>query len=233
MINPEGINNIDVNSPYSPPPPHSGVGGTACVFPKSPVKGYTQVLFARQSPARDFFFFFKGVYLTFHPEISFNRFFFSLSLSLCTPEKFKKGVIKYLCLLYLKIIGKLIKSREQIPEIGGYIEQCSGFRGVSKAGKACEKPAKGGFRNCWQSWDYRGVLSKGGNKHTRTLHNTEWGGGGVLLPSIYCNSLSKPSHCDWIIMAGLLEECLTLNEDLETNNLKPGLNPRYLKKITI
>ena len=23
-----------------PPPPHSGVGGTACVFPKSPVKGY-------------------------------------------------------------------------------------------------------------------------------------------------------------------------------------------------
>ena len=33
------------------------------------------------------------------------------------------------------------------PEIGGggYIEQCSGFRGVSKAGKAREKPAKGGF----------------------------------------------------------------------------------------
>ena len=28
------------------------------------------------------------------------------------------------------------------PEIGGYIEQCSGFRGVSKAGKACEKPVK-------------------------------------------------------------------------------------------
>ena len=30
------------------------------------------------------------------------------------------------------------------PEIGGYIEQRSGFRGVSKAGKAREKPAKGG-----------------------------------------------------------------------------------------
>ena len=29
----------------------------------------------------------------------------------------------------------------------GYIEQCSGFRGVSKAGKAREKPAKGGFGN--------------------------------------------------------------------------------------
>ena len=24
----------------TPGPPHSGVGGTACVFPKSPVKGY-------------------------------------------------------------------------------------------------------------------------------------------------------------------------------------------------
>ena len=87
------------------------------------------------------------MYLTFHPEISLKKvFFFSfpLSLSLWTPEKFKKGVIKYLCLLYLKIIEKLVKSRDQIPEIGGYIEQCSGFRGVSKAGKACEKPAKGG-----------------------------------------------------------------------------------------
>ena len=28
------------------------------------------------------------------------------------------------------------------PEIGGYIEQRSGFRGVFKAGKAREKPAK-------------------------------------------------------------------------------------------
>ena len=25
---------------FIPPPPHSGVGGTACVFPKVPVKGY-------------------------------------------------------------------------------------------------------------------------------------------------------------------------------------------------
>ena len=33
------------------------------------------------------------------------------------------------------------------PEIGGYIEQRSWFRGVSKAGKAREKPAKGGFGN--------------------------------------------------------------------------------------
>ena len=87
------------------------------------------------------------MYLTFHPEISFKKGVVFFSLSLWTPEKFKKGVIKYLCLLYLKIIEKLIKSRDQIPEIGGYIEQCSGSRGVSKAEKACEKPAKGGFRN--------------------------------------------------------------------------------------
>ena len=56
---------------------------------------------------------------------------------------------------------------------GGYIEQCSGFRGVSKAGKARER----GVQFFWQAWD-RGVLLKGGNKHTRTLNNTKWGGGG-------------------------------------------------------
>ena len=71
-------------------------------------------------------------------------FFLSLSLSLWTPEKFKKGVIKYLCLLYLKIIEKLIKSRDQIPEIEGYIEQCSGFRGSPRQEKPAKSPRKGG-----------------------------------------------------------------------------------------
>ena len=54
---------------------------------------------------------------------------------------------------------------ESSPQIGGYIEQCSRFRGVSKAGKACEKPAKGGFRNFGSP--EIGVLSKGGNEHIR------------------------------------------------------------------
>ena len=45
--------------------------------------------------------------------------------------------------------------------------------GVSKAGKARER----GVQKLCQSGD-RGVLSKGGNKHMRTLNNTEWGGGG-------------------------------------------------------
>ena len=53
----------------------------------------------------------------------------------------------------------------------GYIEQCFGFRGVSKAGKA----RKRGVQKFCQSGD-RGVLSKGGNEHMRTLNNTEWGG---------------------------------------------------------
>ena len=37
-------------SPPSPPHTHSGNGGTAFMFPKSPVKG---VLFTQQSPARN------------------------------------------------------------------------------------------------------------------------------------------------------------------------------------
>ena len=71
----------------APPPPHSGVGGTACVFPKSPVKGYFSCDKVRPEKK-------KGGYLTFHPEISFKKGVDFLSLSLWTPEKFKKGVIK-------------------------------------------------------------------------------------------------------------------------------------------
>ena len=62
--------------------------------PKISGKG---VLFVRQSPAPELYKKKKGGgYLTFHPEISFKKGVFFLSLSLWTPEKFKKGVIKYL-----------------------------------------------------------------------------------------------------------------------------------------
>ena len=61
--------------------------------PKISGKG---VLFVRQSPARELYLKKRGGgYLTFHPEISFKKGVFFLSLSLWTPEKFKKGVIKY------------------------------------------------------------------------------------------------------------------------------------------
>ena len=73
------------------------------------------------------------------------------SLSLWTPEKCKKGVIKYLCLLYLKIIENLIKSRDQIPEIPASFEQCSGFRGVSKARKSLRKARERGVQKFGQS----------------------------------------------------------------------------------
>ena len=68
--------------------PHSGVGGTASVFPKSPVKGYFSCDKVRPENCK------KGGYLTFHPEISFKKGVVFLSLSFWTPEKFKKGVIK-------------------------------------------------------------------------------------------------------------------------------------------
>ena len=71
-----------------PAPPPSGVGGTACVFPKSPVKGYFSCDKVRPENCK------KGGYLTFHPEISFKKGVVFLSLSLWMPEKFKKGVIK-------------------------------------------------------------------------------------------------------------------------------------------
>ena len=86
------------------------------------------------------------MYLTYHPEISFKKGVFFFPLFLWTPEKFKKGVIKYLCLLYLKIIKNLIKSWAQIPEIPASFEQCSGFRGVSCL-KPVKSPQKGVFRN--------------------------------------------------------------------------------------
>ena len=48
--------------------------------------------------------------------------------------------------------------------------------GSPRQEKPAKSPRKGGSEFC-QSGD-RGVLSKGGNKHMRTLNNTEWGGGG-------------------------------------------------------
>ena len=84
----------------------------------------------------------KKGYLTFHPEISLKKGVVFLSLSLWMPEKIKRGVIK--------------------KNYRGYIEQCFGFRGVSKAGKARER----GVQKFCQSGDRGGgVLSKGGNKH--------------------------------------------------------------------
>ena len=108
-----------------PPPPHSGVGGTACVFPKSPVKGYFSCDKVRPENCKKK----KGGYLTFTRRFLLKRgwFFF---LSLFGRMRNLKG-------------GYKIKYR-------GYIEQFFGLRGVSKAAKslrkACEKPAKGGFR---------------------------------------------------------------------------------------
>ena len=67
----------------APPPPHSGVGGTACVFPKSPVKGYFSCDKVRPENCKK-----RGVF-DFRPEISFKKGVVFLSLSLWTPEKFK------------------------------------------------------------------------------------------------------------------------------------------------
>ena len=58
----------------------------------------------------------------------------------------------------------------------GYIEQCSGFRGVSKAGKACENPAKGGFRN-FVSPEIGGGAFKGREQAYAYIGFTGWGGG--------------------------------------------------------
>ena len=59
---------------------------------------------------------------------------------------------------------------------------------VSKAGKSCEKPAKGGFGN-FGSPQIGGAFLKRGNEHMRTLNNTEWGGRAcrppILIPALY------------------------------------------------
>ena len=90
------------------------------MFPKSPVKGYFSCDKVRPENCK------KGGYLTFHPEISLKRGWF----------------------FFLSLFGRLRNLKGDYKmKYRGYIEQCSGFRGVSKAGKACEKPAKGGFRN--------------------------------------------------------------------------------------
>ena len=93
------------------------------MFPKSPVKGYFSCDKVRPENCK------KGGYLTFHPEISFKKgwfFFLSLSISLWTPEKEKKGGGGY-----------EIKHR-------GYIEQCSGFSGSLRQEKPAKSPRKGG-----------------------------------------------------------------------------------------
>ena len=128
--------------------PHSGVGGTTCVFPKYQVKGYFSRNKLRHENCK------KGGVFDFSPKgVVFFLSFFGLL------RNKKKGVIKYLCLLYLKIINNLIKSRAQIPEIPASFEQCSGFRGVSKAGKGCEKPAKWVFIPPSEKWKNALVLS--------------------------------------------------------------------------
>ena len=85
------LNYFDYSPAPPPPPPHSGVGGTACVFPKSPVKGYFSCDKVRPQNCK------KGGVFDFSPGDFFKEgvvFFLSLSISLWTPEKFKKGVIK-------------------------------------------------------------------------------------------------------------------------------------------
>ena len=104
----------------------------------------------------------KGMYLTFYPGISLKgEVFFPLS--------------------FLGLMGNLKRGLEDIPYTinMGYIEQCSGFRGVAMAGKAREKPAKGGFRNIGRP--EMGGAFKGGNEHMRTLNSTECGGGGAYV----------------------------------------------------
>ena len=56
------------------------------------------------------------------------------------------------------------KKKKNKTNYRGYIEQCFGFRGVSKAGKAYEKPAKGGFRN-FVSPEIGGCFQREGTKH--------------------------------------------------------------------
>ena len=100
-----------------PRPPHSENGRTPCVLPKCPVKGYFSCDKVRPENCK------KRGELTFHPEISLKR-----------------G-----CFFFFSLIS--LDSWEIIPNLGGYIEHFSWFRGVSKAEKACNKPAKGGFEN--------------------------------------------------------------------------------------
>ena len=95
-----------------PPSPHSENGRTPCVLPKCRVKGYFSCDKVRPENCKK-----RGV-LTFHPEISLKR-----------------G-----CFLFFSLIP--LDSWEIISNLEGYIEHFSWFRGVSKAGKAREKPAK-------------------------------------------------------------------------------------------
>ena len=164
-----------VHGTNTPPTPTPGSGGTRMRVPSISGKGVPSRDKVRPENCQK-----GGVFdiwlLTRRFLLKRGCVFFSLFL--WTPEKFKKGVTKYLSLLYLKIIKYLIKSRAQIPEFPASFEQCSGFRGISKVGKACEKPAKGMFINVGLSGE-RGVFSKEENKRIHTLNNTEWGGGGA------------------------------------------------------
>ena len=55
--------------------------------------------------------------------------------------------------------------------------------GLQGRKKPAEKARERGVQKFCQSGD-RGVLSKGGNKHMRTLNNTEWEAGSVSLPFV-------------------------------------------------
>ena len=82
------------------------------MLPKCPVKGYFRATKSGPRIVKK-----KGVYLTFHPEISLKRVFFFFKSHLF-------GLLR------------------NYSEFRGYIKHFSGFKGVSKAGKAREKPAK-------------------------------------------------------------------------------------------
>ena len=122
--------------PPPPPPPHSEVEMTACVLPKCPVKGYFSCDKVRPENCKK-----RGVF-DFSP-----------------GDFFKKGVFFLFSLISLD-------SWEIIPNLGGYIEHFSWFRGVSKAGKAREMPTKRGFGNIGSP--QIGGASERGNEHMRT-----------------------------------------------------------------
>ena len=78
------------------------------------------------------------------------------------------------------------------------------FGGSLRQEKPAKSPRKGVQKFC-QSGD-RGVLSKGGNEHMRTLNNTEWGGGGpgcdrgkyfILALKQYCCVLQRTKNLEW------------------------------------
>ena len=122
----------------NPPPPHSGVGGTACVFPKSPVKGY----FSRDNVRPENCILKKGGVFDFSPGDFLKRggVFFSLSL---------KGGYKISLFTLFENHRKIY----QIPVSNSWNRNLGGLQGR-------KSPRKGGSD---MSWD-RGVLSDKGRE---------------------------------------------------------------------